>query len=421
MPEVEPSYDIAAEDDKEFLKNQLRDLNRTREAIQRSLKKENKIIRDINQNSTQAKTLQKELNNIDRDIKFTEEQYKSRGEEYKLNQNPAYLKKLHRQKKRQRFLLQQPNELELQKRIEKSQEAIKHLIKKQEQNVKNINHITDQIRICERRIAAKKKLYKIKSLLKDSVFPNDKIQHKIARTIRLSVEWKNITFWDHSIAVKVNNNWLQRFPVKNSKKSFNAIKSHYSFRNTPALIIEYSQYSIKRIINQEVLFYYIKFFESAGTLFNDYPVSSIPIFSKYTGYTKSYYKKHLPELFRPQCFNFLCELSKENLPIIPVPELIINKSGGQQVHDSFLFPILTGNKLYWLWESMEESKATYIFKTQTYNPSPELQVIFDYLTGNTVNKRETLIYSNVLKNKLNFVNRIIHTDLSYWRNTVKYI
>jgi hypothetical protein len=413
---------ITAGHDKKFLEKQLRDLNRARKSIQRSLMRENKIIRGIKFNLSQAKTIQKELNDLDRDIKFTQEQYKNRGDEYKLTQNLAYIRKVYRHK----YLVEEyPSEVELQRRLDKAQGAIMELNKRQEQNLSTTNNIIDRIRIVEKQAAVDKEIERKKKLLYNSTLPTGNTQHAIVKIqlqiAKTPVEWRDVTFWDHSIAVKVNNKWLQRFPVKNSKKSFNAIKSHYSFRNTPNLIIEYSQNSIKKIINQEVLFYYINFFESAGTFFNEYLISSTPIFSKYRSYTKSYYKKHLPELFRPQCFNFLCEFSTENLPIIPVPELIINKSGGQQIHDSFLFPVLTGDTLFWLWESIEESKATYIFQTNFYNPSPEIQIVFDYLTGNTVNKRETLIYSSDLKNKLNFVNRIIHTDLSHWRNAVKYL
>ena len=55
----------------------------------------------------------------------------------------------------------------------------------------------------------------------------------------ITIEWNDITFWDGFINVKFDGRsinrgrLLKRFPVKNAKKSLNAVKSHYNLGMHP--------------------------------------------------------------------------------------------------------------------------------------------------------------------------------------------
>ena len=235
-----------------------------------------------------------------------------------------------------------------------------------------------------------------------------------------SVEWDDIIFYEGSISVKYRGKWLENFKIKNATKSLNTIKAHYKFRNAPKLEIEVTDNKIIKVANVEVLFYYIELLENAGTKFFKNKFRPIPVFSKYKIYTKAYYKKHFPKIFQSDCFEFLCQYADDNLPIIPVPEIVINNSNGvTQIDDSFLFPFVSRKTIYLLWESVEESKATYLFQTLDIDFESQLQTIYDYLTGDKVNKRETLIRSLKMKKQLCLKTRVMHTDIGKWKEEVR--
>ena len=230
------------------------------------------------------------------------------------------------------------------------------------------------------------------------------------------IDWSNIFFQNNFIAIFHNGHRLERNPLSNSIKAFNLIKAHYRFRNAPKLRIEVTGRVIKRIQNIEVLFYYIQFLQNSGIVFDKSLFSNREMFRKFT---KSDYKRHLPNLFETECLSFLCEHSSEHLPIISIPELVKGINGQWLIHDSFLFPIAYPKAILWIWESVEESKATYIFKTELAYVI-KLQTIFDYLTGETSNKRQSLIQSPNLKKHLNYFARVIHDTPELWTQEMKY-
>ena len=121
----------------------------------------------------------------------------------------------------------------------------------------------------------------------------------------------------------------------------------------------------------------------------------------------------MPFAFSTYTLKKLCEYSDPSLPIIPVAEAVINSSGGKTIHNSFLFPLRSYYGIYLIWESVEESKASYVFKLKDFGED-ELQVLFDYIAGETPNKRWALINSRQLQQQLSMKARIMHKDLKQW-------
>jgi hypothetical protein len=306
---------------------------------------------------------------------------------------------------------------------------IKNEIKLLENKITNLDSKIKTSKSSEQMVAFKKN--KITYLNKIADFQQllPKLESALARVNAnnnlliniVEIDWRDINFLKDAITVKQNGQLSHKFWVENVQPSLNAIKAHYKFNDAPKLKVEIKNNEIQRILNIEVLFYYLKILENAGSLFSEKLLSPIPIFGRYQLYTKSYYCRHLPTLFLPKCFNFLCEYTTNNLPIIPVPENTISYNGMPQIHDSFLFPLIRTKSIYWCWESAEEtiSKATYLFKTPSNNFELQLQMVYDYLTGDTVNKRDTLIHAHELKRVLGFVDRIYHTDFDEWKRKVR--
>ena len=244
------------------------------------------------------------------------------------------------------------------------------------------------------------------------VLPKEEIP---IRTI--TIDWSKITFQDSFISIYFENKWLDKYPIVNSKKIFNLIKSLYTVRNIPLLEITVKGNKVTEIKNKEALFFFMYLFETGEYLFNESKINKPELPIKFT---KSYYKKHLPNIFSTRCFEYLAEKCSDNYPLIPIGELVKNKSTNHTaIHNSFLFPRTKGNTTIWFWESAEESKATYIFKTKSSEYIDHLQNIFNYLTGQTNNKRLNLINSETLQHELNYIVRIKHTDFGNWKRAVE--
>lgn len=241
------------------------------------------------------------------------------------------------------------------------------------------------------------------------------IMIKEVNPIFTEISWDNINFHDNSISILFCEHWLEKFPVPGSLESLNQIKNHYKFANAPNLKVEITNRRIKRILNAEVLFFYILFLTNSGQLFDKNLFGRIADFKKFT---ISYYRTHLPDVFKSRCFDFLSQRSIDNFPIVPVGEVVRTSKGQIIIHDSFLFPIKGKNEIFWIWESVKESKATYIFKTLV-NYTVELQKLFDYLTGEIINKRQNLISSPNLQMNLNYIDRKIHENFDSWKSQIR--
>jgi hypothetical protein len=309
----------------------------------------------------------------------------------------AILKEENRKKE-----IQKQKELEIQKIREAREMKIREAHEKKIRKEKEKNDLKKEIHTKK-----KENLVRYVGGLNPASFRSLNSTNDSGIATSILIEWDDITFQDGFISVRYKGKLFEKFAVKNICKSLNTIKPHYKFRNAPKLSVVTNDYRILRIVNVEILFYYIEFLTNAGSLFSNHLIKSAPVFNKYKTYTKSYYKTHLPELFQTDCFSFLCELADNNLPIIPVPEVVINRNGIEQIDDSFLFPFVNRRNIYWLWETLELD-----FESQ-------LQTIFDYLTGSTLTKRKTLIDSTTQKQQLCLKTRIMHTDFTNWKNEVK--
>ena len=193
--------------------------------------------------------------------------------------------------------------------------------------------------------------------------------------------WNEITFFDGFIRIS-HDHKLYEVKIPDSRIYLNKIKTYYSFKNVPPLEIVISNNHIV-VTNQELLFFNIKFLTRLGMEFGlvKYERS---LSSSWTKYTKAFYKRELPYLFRTDSLRKLCELCDDNLPIIPAGEVVINSKGKQDIHHSFLFAVKKSlNEIKVIWESEEESKATYIFNiTGSYLES--VQLLYEFIAGQTI-------------------------------------
>jgi len=235
-------------------------------------------------------------------------------------------------------------------------------------------------------------------------------------TVSFEADWENVNFGDGFIIIKYNEQWYRR-AIGQSKKYLNEIKHFYRFHGVPRLRVTINGSLITLIENQEVLFYHIDFFKIAASNFGF--IESTPlVLENWKRYTKLYFKKSLPFAFHTYSLKRLCEYCARDLPIIPVGEVVINSNGLKTIQNSFLFPMKSKKGYSIVWESVEEGKASYIFSVGSF-ADKDLQFLFDYIAGETPNKRQTLINSKSLQGKLKMKNRIFHTDMLSWEDDIQ--
>jgi len=229
------------------------------------------------------------------------------------------------------------------------------------------------------------------------------------------VDWVNVFFDRKKIVIKHKDKWYEKF-VPQSKKFLNEIKAFYTFHNIPKLIIKIENGRVI-IKNEEVLLYHLDFLTVTASNFGYLKLSLFNI-SHWKKYNKKYYEKKLPFLFHTQTLKKLCEYCDLNLPIIPLGEVVKSQTGNIVIHNSFLFPIKTKKGYFLIWESIEDGKASYVFSIKAYSED-NIQNIFNFIAGETPNKRSTLINSKELQNKLGMKKRIFHTDMNKWELSIR--
>ncbi|HEY0740845.1 MAG TPA: hypothetical protein VGD40_05250 [Chryseosolibacter sp.] len=268
-----------------------------------------------------------------------------------------------------------------------------------------------------RMIAAERLIDQKKDLLrKETQFDIPKSSGRIQdipKTIRPS--WENVTFMDGFIRI-YHKRELYEAPVSSSRSFLNKIKSYYSFKKVPLLEIEVSNGTVL-LVNEELLLFNIRFLSLIGLDFDNVNHRT-PTINEWTKYTKAFYKRELPYLFHTESLRRLCQFCAEDLPIIPVSELVITSKGQRQIHHSFLFPLVHEKELFVIWESEEETKASYVFATkEPYIESAQL--LYEFIAGQTVNKRDSLIHSKNLRLRLGMQCRLFHNSADNWTAAVR--
>ncbi|MRI63004.1 hypothetical protein EDM00_03220 [Ornithobacterium rhinotracheale] len=232
----------------------------------------------------------------------------------------------------------------------------------------------------------------------------------LANQDTFEVDWKDVIFENGRIVFKYNDRYFEK-NISLSKKYLNEIKPFYSFHNIPKPRLKVVNGEVF-IENEQIIFFHLKFLNVTASNFDLVEFDEFNI-NVWRDYNKSFYKEKLPALLHSFTLKKLCEYCSDELPIVPIGEIVIN-STGTKIHNSFLFPIeMVGGRVKIVWESIEDKKASYIFIVNSYT-NESLQKLYNYIAGKTKNKRKTLINNEELQRKLNMKYRINHTDFASW-------
>jgi hypothetical protein len=305
------------------------------------------------------------------------------------------------------------------------QQQVRQRLQEQQAQARDIQDVIDQLQakiVAQKRPAhpTSQRLVSFMERISASLQSYSEPTVSLQQTSLVTIQWEDVQFDEGALIFRYCDLWLPRYHFPQSRRYLNLIKQHYTFRQAPPLQVRLHLRTVLEVLNPEVVLYYIQFLSNTGQLL-DVPTdpSSDNVAQRFARCTKQYYRTHLPNLFRKQSLRFLCEIMDEETCIIPTPELVINSTGYRTVHDSFLFTYKSHFSAYIMWESTEEGKATYIFKTPCSTLNQSLQTIFNYIVNDTVNKRSTLIRSQALRQQLGMVAWITHTSYSEWRQQIR--
>lgn len=347
---------------------------------------------------TNTESFGKELSNFNKKLSKTRDRLRDTDARIVARQQ-----QIDHQKQKQ-IERQKQNEVEQQKIVDKNNVASSHKQKKKKEKNKK-KKILEPSRKRESRATTEQPKF---SPLYLPSFTRSKIT--------IEPDWEDISFADGFITIKHGGHWYRK-DVAQSKKYLNEIKHYYKFHNIPRLKVVVSGSEIKAIENQEVLFYHIDFLNIAAANFGFIKLDPFRL-TDWQKYTKQYYDSKLPFVFHTHTLRKLCEYCDPNAPIIPVGEAVINSYGSKTIHNSFLFPMTSKNGHFIVWESIQEAKASYVFLLNSFTDN-EVQILFDYIAGDTPNKRWTLINSRHLQEVLRLKTRILHTDLWSWEYEIQ--
>ena len=244
-------------------------------------------------------------------------------------------------------------------------------------------------------------------------------------SVTLQIQWHNINFMLENIVFTYNSVSFQTYHSR-SLPAFNQLKSHLSsfYNSYLEILISPKTQKVLEVKNADFLDQIFDRLEieqaltnidikDSGYLAKTFLVrwSNAQIFQTLVPESRSLYLKHLCETYWPK------------YRIIPVREYRRNESNNAVIlEDAFLFPIQGHRYIYILWESVEDKRATYVFRCLPSSYNAAVQKVFDYVVADSVtNKRDRLRDGNVgyFKNSIaEYCGSLNHNNLDDWKRHV---
>ena len=218
-------------------------------------------------------------------------------------------------------------------------------------------------------------------------------------------------FGDGFISVDIRGYKLSLHSIS-SRNYLNNIKDKYIFSETPQILVSIEN-GQGRVVNEHVLNYHISYFEVTMLTYRKDIAKSFELFTS-RGQNVRIFVSQFPDYFKDKCFQFLCSRCSDDDKIFPLHERVIHSNQSEKICESFLFPFRIRTSNYVIWESIYESRATYIFHFDITD-FKAMNKLFVFLTGETINKRETLRSSPKLQENLHFLRMIPHSDFQKWK------
>jgi hypothetical protein len=232
------------------------------------------------------------------------------------------------------------------------------------------------------------------------------------------ITWDQVYFDNNCIRVKFNNQFSEPYGFYPARKSFEYIKTYLTKINLPSLKVTIQGCKILRIQNLEHFSQAVTMldFKSNMDIFlkNRQVQSVSSILERLENLTNTAIKDILSIRSKGQYLSYLCDIQSVDHKIIPAPEVFIFRNTLKE-EDTFIFTIKEVNRILLIWESVNFSRATYIFQADKETYLDKLYNIFGYIISGEKHKRSSL---RELIPQSNSINVIEHDDFASWKTKI---
>lgn len=257
----------------------------------------------------------------------------------------------------------------------------------------------------------------------DSLEPTKPFEPVPAKEFR--IKWSDVIFKDGYVK-------LGKFGHQDctySKRSFNALTNFFNSINLPDIIVlvsDMGEVEVKNLDLLQTIITILSVKDDMETIYNQHIARRdivLSLIEKFNSINIKYWK-YLYKGADFKYLNFILDNKSAQHKIVPVREVVKSK-GYYREDDGFLIPVMKGQRLYIVWESLNFGKATYIFQTDTATIDSDIQKIFNYLVSEQENKRTTLFSTPSLRQRYGYLGRCFHTGynmdnwLADYRHLVK--
>ena len=246
------------------------------------------------------------------------------------------------------------------------------------------------------------------------------IKSLLERTV-YRIRWEDLSFRDGYVIL----GQYGRMDYKDSRASFDYIKQLFSSRIKTDVEIE-KRFDGSFVVNNIGLFKSVITLmtvkDDLNNIYNKYvSYKSLSSLSGRLSSVEPQYWHLLFEMKDPAYINYLCKKQSSNYKVVPVREAVVHQDRLASQDDGFLFTIEQFGNLWIVWESVDVSKATYVFKTYDKSYNHDMQMIYNYIVSSQNNKRLTLQDQNTIRSMYKVAGSPWHTTFGEWQTRMNHI
>ena len=239
------------------------------------------------------------------------------------------------------------------------------------------------------------------------------------------ITWDKVSFFNGRFHIPQPGTRTDFFSIldSRSRRAFNDLKPYF-LKKLPPIHVKLNGGKIVKVLNTNDLFECITMLERKTITL---PKQSIikeavkPIQSR-KSLSKSEARSELKQ-YKSRFIDTLCNRQLESYNIVCCIENRINSNSNITPEYAFIFTIRDSCGLLTLaFENSKDSRCSYLFKVPKLKWQYAIDLIFDFFSSNTVNKRQAMARGQInlmLPGNYDY-SRVMHTDYFNWLEHIKY-
>lgn len=239
------------------------------------------------------------------------------------------------------------------------------------------------------------------------------------------VTWDKVSFFNGMFHIPQPGTKTGFYSVidPRSKRAFNDLKPYF-LKKIPPLCVKTKGGKIVKVLNKEDLYDCITMLErkTIAPPKESTQKQIIQLSKTRKAFTKVEAKEILKQ-YKSRFIDTLCNRQLESYNVVCCIENRINSNNVVTPEYAFIFTIRDSSGLLTLaFENSEDSRCSYIFKIPKLSWQRSIDLIFDFFSSNSVNKRQAMAQGKIdLRLPGNYAyTRVMHNDFFKWLEHIKY-